>query len=354
MQKPIYYTAEQLNKVIEQTPRFKFLSGTTPLEELRNLSRFIDGPPIFVKRDDLTGPAFGGNKVRHFEFVMGYVLEHGHDVVIAEYPPSSNAARIMAAACTKTGIRFILLVKPGEHLDPLQGNPLIYHLMNAEMVFLETSDSKEIMTKIKSLEDQLKQSGHNPFIFQHTPWHHHAGTLGYLQASIEIGYQLDEKGINDVHFYIVSGHSHAGLQLGAKLMGKPWHVTGITVSDYVDYKDALPIWTKGVTELLHIPVNITPEEVQIDQSYEGFYPIPTEASIEAIHIAAKTENLILDPVYTGKAMAGLIDHIKKGLISKEIPVVFIHTGGTPLIFQYENELQVNLVRHNKIDTISTD
>ena len=137
-------------------------------------------------------------------------------------------------------------------------------------------------------------------------------------------------------------------------MGKPWHVTGITVSDYVDYKDALPIWTKGVTELLHIPVNITPEEVQIDQSYEGFYPIPTEASIEAIHIAAKTENLILDPVYTGKAMAGLIDHIKKGLISKEIPVVFIHTGGTPLIFQYENELQVNLVRHNKIDTISTD
>ena len=74
MQKPIYYTAEQLNKVIEQTPRFKFLSGTTPLEELRNLSRFIDGPPIFVKRDDLTGPAFGGNKVRHFEFVMGYVL----------------------------------------------------------------------------------------------------------------------------------------------------------------------------------------------------------------------------------------------------------------------------------------
>ena len=94
--------------------------------------------------------------------------------------------------------------------------------------------------------------------------------------------------------------------------------------------------------------------MQIDQSYEGFYPIPTEASIEAIHIAAKTENLILDPVYTGKAMAGLIDHIKKGLISKEIPVVFIHTGGTPLIFQYENELQVNLVRHNKIDTISTD
>ena len=137
-------------------------------------------------------------------------------------------------------------------------------------------------------------------------------------------------------------------------MGKPWHVTGISVSDYVDYKDALPRWTKGVTELLHIPVNITPEEVQIDGSYEGFYPVPTEASIEAIHIAAKTENLILDPVYTGKAMAGLIDHIKKGLISKEIPVVFIHTGGTPLIFQYENELQVNLVRHNKIDTISTD
>ena len=354
MQKPVYYTPEQLNKAIEQTPRFKFVSGTTPLEEVRNLSRFLDGPPIFVKRDDLTGPAFGGNKARHFEFAMGLVLEQGHDVVIAQYPPSSNAARVMAAACTKSGVRFILLIKPGEHLNPLQGNPLIYHLMNAEMVFLETSDSEEILTEIKSLEDRLKQAGHNPFTFQYTPWANHAGTLGYLHASIEIADQLNEKGINEAQFYVVAGHSHAGLQLGGKLMGKPWHVTGIPVSDYVDFTEAIPSWTKGVSELLHLPVSITPEEVQIDRTYEGIYPVPTEASIEAIHIAAKTDNLILDPVYTGKAMAGLIDHIKKGLISKEIPVVFIHTGGTPLIFQHANELQENLVRHSGIDTLSTD
>ena len=137
-------------------------------------------------------------------------------------------------------------------------------------------------------------------------------------------------------------------------MGKPWHVTGIPVSDYVDFTEAIPSWTKGVSELLHLPVSITPEEVQIDRTYEGIYPVPTEASIEAIHIAAKTDILILDPVFTGKAMAGLIDHIKKGLISKEVPVVFIHTGGTPLIFQHANELQENLVRHSGIDTLSTD
>ena len=165
---------------------------------------------------------------------------------------------------------------------------------------------------------------------------------------------MNEKGIDKANFYVVAGHSHAGLQLGGKLMGKPWHVTGISVSDYVDFTEAIPSWTKGVSELLNLPVSLTPEEIQIDRTYEGIYPVPTEASIEAIHIAAKTDNLILDPVYTGKAMAGLIDHVKKGLISKEIPVVFIHTGGTPLIFQHANELQENLVRHNGIDTISTD
>ena len=129
-------------------------------------------------------------------------------------------------------------------------------------------------------------------------------------------------------------------------MGKPWNVTGISVSDYVDFMEAIPSWAKGVSDMLNLPISLVPDEIHVDRSYEGIYPVPTKASIEAIHI--------LDPVYTGKAMAGLIDHIKKGLISKEIPVVFIHTGGTPLIFQHANELQENLVRHNGIDTISTD
>ena len=354
MQKLVYYTPEKLQKTIEQIPRFRFVSGPTPLEEVKNLSKFLGGPRIFVKRDDLTGPAFGGNKARHFEFAMGHALEKGHDVVIAQYPPSSNAARVLAAACTKSGVRFILLVKPGEHLNPLQGNPLIYHLMNAEMVFLETSDSEEILTEIKSLEERLKKAGHSPFTIQNTPWANHAGTLGYLHGSIEIAEQLAEHGLEEVHFYIVAGHSHTGLQLGGKLMGKPWNVTGISVSDYVDFMEAIPSWAKGVSDMLNLPISLVPDEIHVDRSYEGIYPVPTKASIEAIHIAAKTDNLILDPIYTGKAMAGLIDHIKKGLISKEIPVVFIHTGGTPLIFQHANELQENLVRHNGIDTISTD
>jgi 1-aminocyclopropane-1-carboxylate deaminase/D-cysteine desulfhydrase-like pyridoxal-dependent ACC family enzyme len=222
------------------------------------------------------------------------------------------------------------------------------------MVFLDTDDLEAVKTEVGALEERLRKAGHKPFTFQFHPWWNYSGTIAYLETAMELDRQLKAAGIEKAHIYVVAGHTQAGLQLGGKLLGRPWKVTGISVSGYTYYPDAIPGWCDGVAQEVGLPTSLRKEELEVDFAYQGTYGVPTPECIEAIKLAARTENLILDPVYTGKCMAGLIDHIHKGKAKPSETVVFMHTGGTPLIFQYAQELSSDLVRHTSVNQLPTE
>lgn len=344
-------TPEALQEAIQRLPRVPLAHRPTPLDDCPVLSQALGGPRILAKRDDLTGPAFGGNKVRHLEFRMGLLQHGGYDVYIGQYPPTSNEARIAAAACARAGIRFILLVKKGDRIGVPQGNVLLYHLLGAEMVFLDTDDPEAVKTEVQALEERLRRAGHRPFTFQFSPWTHLSGVIGHLDAALEIDRQLQERAIEEAHFYIVAGRSHTGLQLAAKLLGRPWRVTGVAVQRYAHFPDVIPEWSRGVAEALGLPATLGPEELDIDYRYIDTYDLVLDSAVEAIKLAARTENLILDPMYTGKAMAVLMDHVRTGRVTPDETVVFMHTGGTPLVFQYAQELSADLVRVREVSEL---
>ena len=337
-----YMTRDALRAALENLPRVRIAFLPTPLQECPRLSQALGGPPILVKRDDLTGQALGGNKDRHSEFRIGYALAEGYDVYI--YVADSNAGRSAAAACAKLGMRCILLVKGHKEIAQ-QGNLFLEHLLGAELIFLDNEDEESLKTEMKALEERLRHESWKPYVIQNLPWFHHSGIFSYLVATLELEQQLLERGVQKAHFYMVAGHSQAGLQLGAKLLGLPWRVTGIAVGQYFESHTPMASWSQEAAAFLGLPASLTPEEVVTTFDYMGpTYGSLTEAGTEAIRLVATTENIILDPRYTGKAMAALIDHVRKGKTSAEETLVFIHTGGIPHVFQDARELTKDLAK----------
>ncbi len=344
MSQQAYITPEELRSALASLPRVSLAQLPTPLEECPRLSGALSpsgtGPRIFIKRDDLTGQALGGNKVRHLEFRVGDALARGCDTYI--YADKANAARATAAACAKVGMRCLLIV-PGHRDTPLQGNLLLAHMLGAELVFLDNPDRQNAQEEVRALEERLRQDGRKPYPVQQLPAFHLSGVASYLEVTLELEQQLREQGIDRAHFYLVNGHSHVGLQLGAKLLGLPWRVTGVAVGQNFERDLPLADWSRRAADHLGLSTSLATEEIDTTFDYEGpGYGVVTEACVAAIKLAASTESIILDPAYTGKAMAALIDHIRQGKIAPDETVVFIHTGGIPILFESAQELSRDL------------
>lgn len=309
----------------------------TALEETPRLAKKIGLGRLFIKRDDTTGLAVGGNKARKLEFLMADAQAAGTDIVLTCGGPQSNHARMTAAAARKLGMDSILFLT-GPKPDRYEGNLLLDSVLGAEMRFVPNV-GYDIIDDVMGAEAKiLAAQGRVPYVIPvggSTP----VGALGYVRAAREVAGQLSSLGIADPVIVIAlgSGGTLGGLTLGCRLFLPKARPVGISVSRDADgaRKRVIDIATRSAKLL---DVGFEPElgEVQVYDQYIGeAYGIPTPEANEAILLAARTEGIILDPVYTGKAMSGLIDLVMKGKIGADRPVVFWHTGGSPGLFAFE-------------------
>ncbi len=328
-----------LRGLIEKVPRVRLAHLPTPLEELPNLTRILNGPRILIKRDDLTGLAFGGNKTRHMEFYFGDALSRAATVVVAGAGTQSNYCRQVAAAASKLGLKAVLILRGNPEI---QGNLLLDYLFGAEVRLVPVKDIEDVAREVDSVAEEFRREGGRPYVIKGFAGHDPLAALAYLECSTELYCQLDSLEVKaDYIFTSASGPTQAGLLLGTKVLQLEWKVVGIAPIrwKFEAMHQKVARLSNECAEFLRLDVRVEPSEVVNYDQYVGEdYGIPTPQGIEAIKLLARTEGLLLDPVYTGKAMAGLIDQIKSGAITKGETVVFLHTGGLPALFAYSKDL----------------
>ncbi len=333
---------------VENLPRIRLGFYPTPLTEAQHLSSVLGGPRIFIKREDLSGLALGGNKCRKLEFILAEAKKQGANAVISTASSQSNYCLQLAAAGRKLGMKPSFVLLKGVHIET-QGNLLLHNILDSDVEILELTDIRDIFgdvvsEKMERVADDLRARGYKPFIMRHTISDKSAilGTVGWVNAADELITQLKEQNI-DVQYVVLAnggGDTQAGLVLGSKYLMANYEIIGISVFNDEDAAIAAVIeHTDAVSDFLGLGVKVMPDELEINDSYIGEgYGIPTEECIDAIRLVAQTEGIFLDPVYTGKAMAGLIDLIKKGRFKRTDTIVFIHTGGIPALFAYHKEI----------------
>ena len=320
---------------LAEIPRVRLAALPTPLEECRQLSAKLGGPRILVKRDDLTGLAFGGNKSRNLEFRLAEAIDEGADTIVVALETISNSARQTVGAANRLGMRTVLVLR-GRRPEILQGNLLINYLLGADVRFTDSPENTLPRTTAEAVADELRRDGRRPFILNASPMFAAASALAYTLCVLELQEQLAAMGSGVDWIYLSSrSKGQAGVVLGARALGASFKVVGIAAGFNPNGAANTAQIANDAARLLNLDFTITPDEIVNHDGYAGDgYGIPSPAGIEAIQIAARSEGLMLDPVYTGKAMAGLIDHIRSGRISSASTVVFIHTGGTPAIFDH--------------------
>jgi D-cysteine desulfhydrase family pyridoxal phosphate-dependent enzyme len=331
--------------------RLRLATLPTPVHELPRLRDALGGssrcPRFLIKRDDLTGLALGGNKARKLEFLIGDALEQDATVVLTTGAAQSNHARMTAAAARAAGLK-IHLVLTAEPNPPVQGNLLLDRLFGAVIHYvpppadptLATSEEEE--AKVAEVLDALRAAGERPYEIP-VGGSSGVGVLGYTFGTRELVDQLSDIGEQPTRLYFASGSrgTQAGLTLGALWCDAPYAVYGVAVSGGESFKHARALRiANDAARLAAIDVRVTAEDLVTDQGYIGEgYGIPTPGCLEAIHLLAETEGILLDPVYTAKAMACLIDHVRTGGLDPESAVVFLHTGGVPALFAHASLFQ---------------
>ncbi len=314
-----------------------------------HLSATLGGPRIFVKRDDLTGLALGGNKCRKLEYILADAQQRGIDTLITSGSSQSNFALQTAAAARKLGMEPYLVLVKGVHVET-QGNLLLHNILNSTVNILDVDDPGEIFTtvpkKMNKLADELRSKGRNPLVIPagaDIP----LGTAGWVNAAEEISQELEGQKI-DIQYVVLAqagGGTQAGLVLGFKQLKLPLNVVGISAMHKKSRAiDEIVTLVNETAKLLALDVAVTPDEITLYDDYIGQgYGIPTKECIAAIRVAAQTEAIFLDPVYTGKAMSGLIDLINRGYFTRKDTVLFIHTGGVAADFAYSEELSKRII-----------
>ena len=296
-----------------------------------------------MKRDDLTGLALGGNKARKLEFLVGDALRQGATALVTTGAAQSNHARMTAAAARAAGMRCALVLTADSAARRVQGNLLLDRLLGAEIHFIPPNEDPMISTgdqeaaKIAELMESLSAHGERPYLVPvggSSP----VGALGYVAATLEMVTQFSAMGEAPSRLYYGSGSrgTQAGLTLGAKMYSASHRLCGIAVSGGEPEKTerAMRIANQAA-ERLGVKSRVTSADLPTDQGYIGpGYGVATPQCLEAIDLVAHSEGILLDPVYTSKAMAGMIDHIRRGEAAAEETIVFLHTGGTPALFAH--------------------
>lgn len=320
-------------------PRRRYTESVTPIEKLSRLSAELGGPMIYMKRDDLLGLAGGGNKTRKLEFLVAEALAQGADTLITCGAVQSNHCRLTLAAAVKEGLKCRLVLEervPGSYRPEAGGNNFLFRLLGVEKVSVVDAGS-DMMAAMQQVADEVASEGRNAFVIPgggSTP----LGATGYVACAQEILAQTFERGINIDRVVCASGSAgtHAGLVTGFYGNNSHIPVIGINVSRYRNEQEQL-VYELVKATAAHVGVreDIPAQSVRCYDQYVGpGYSLPTAEMAEAVRMLAGLEGILMDPVYTGKAMAGLIDLVRKGTFKKEENILFIHTGGSPALHVY--------------------
>ena len=332
-----------LIRIPDRIPLATLPTPLQPAERLRAALGGADCPRILIKRDDLTGLALGGNKARKLEFLIADALTQGATVVVTTGAVQSNHARMTAAAARAAGLDVVLILTADGDNPPVQGNLLLDRLFGATIHYiplpadplLATSDIEE--AKVAEVLQDLRSKGQRPYVIP-IGGSSGVGVFGYFTGTRELVEQLQALDEQPARLYYASGSrgTQAGLTLGAMVHGAPYAVYGIAVSGGESFKKerALRIANEAAA-LAGVTTRVSQADLVTDQRYIGDgYGIATPECLEAIRLLASTEGILLDPVYTAKAMAGLIDHVRRREIDPASTVVFLHTGGVPALFAH--------------------
>lgn len=322
---------------LAQFERRRYTQYATPLEKLEHLSKALGGPDIYIKRDDLLGLAGGGNKTRKLEFLVADALKQGADTLITIGAIQSNHCRLTLAAAAKEGLKCrLILVEmvPGSYREDASGNNFLYRLLGAEKTIVVPSDA-DFQTIMTAEAEEIAHDGGQAYIIP-PGGSNPIGTTGYVACAQELLAQCFESGLAIDKVVCASGSAgtQAGLIVGFQGTNSQIPVIGINVSRKKEEQEtSVHALVQKTAERLEINTPIPREATMCYDEYVGpGYTIPTPEMAEAVRILARTEGILLDPVYTGKTMAGLIDLVKKGVFSGNENVLFLHTGGSPALY----------------------
>jgi len=309
------------------TERIVLAHLPTPIEPLPKLTKLLQGPQLFIKRDDLTGLGLGGNKTRKLEYLAANALAQGCRTLVTTGALQSNHCRQVAAAAARLGLGCILVLA-GEDPGIRQGNLLLDELSGAKLVFVPKEERDQ---RLQQAFAQADEDGMQPYLIPYGG-SNPVGVQGYIQAMNE----LQDQNLQPDWIVLASssGGTQAGLVLGAKQTGFPGRILGISVDKPADELTQIIMALANQTAArLGIDKKIESEDVLVNDAYcQAGYGIFQPAEVEVIRLFARTEGILLDPVYTGRAAAGLIDLIRKGFFSPDETVLFWHTGGIPAVF----------------------
>ncbi len=320
-------------------PRVRLGHLPTPLEPMPNLSKHLGGPSLWIKRDDCTGLSSGGNKTRKLEYLMAEAIALRADVVITQGATQSNHARQTAAAAAKLGMKCHILLEDrtgfADQAYNLNGNVLLDQLHGASIA--KRAGGTDMQLEMEVLAADLQRKGHRPYVIP-GGGSNPVGALGYVNCAIELLAQANDVGLRIDHLVHATGSAgtQAGLVAGLAALNSGIPVLGIGVRAPKDKQEAnvFALAEKTAT-YLGLPGVVKREHVVANCDYVGQgYGLPTQSMVEAVKLMANVEGILLDPVYSGKGMAGLIDLVGKGHFNKTDNVVFLHTGGSVGLFGY--------------------
>ncbi len=325
-------------------PRLHFAHLPTPLEPLSNLTKMLGGPNLYIKRDDCTGLATGGNKTRKLEFLIADALDKGADTVITHGAVQSNHVRQTAAAACRYGLGCAALLERrvegyGDQYDST-GNVMFDRLFGADLRYVEVGTDMD--GACQALAQEIEARGKKTYMIP-GGGSNTVGALGYVNAALELLHQANEQSLRIDRVIVGTGSAgtHTGLVTGLEGANAGIDVLGICVRrPKAPQEDFVHNLVTATADKLSIKGGIDKSRIIANGDYTGEgYGYPTEGTIEAIDLLAKQEGILLDPVYSAKAMAGLIDLVRKGAFSKTDNIVFIHTGGSMALFGYEKHWQ---------------
>ncbi len=326
---------QQVRSAVDRLPRVPLAHLPTPLEEApRFAERIGGGVRVVIKRDDCTGLLLGGNKARHNEFLLGDAVAQGCDVLVWGASVQSNNCRQTAAGCAKLGLECHLILSRGHYKTEPQGNLLLDYLVGAKVEFTDAPIGPELNAVLAARADELRLAGRKPYVW-HPPRVVPLASASYALCVAELAEQLSARGLEPSALYVSSaGATGAGVALGAKLLGLrcpvrlicpliwPWHIPTAMARD-----------ANTAAEWMNLPHRLIPDEIDADESYVApGYGLPSPAGREALKLLATTEAILLDPVYTAKALAALIADVRAQKYPPGSVLVFLHTGGVPAIF----------------------
>jgi 1-aminocyclopropane-1-carboxylate deaminase/D-cysteine desulfhydrase-like pyridoxal-dependent ACC family enzyme len=331
---------EDVRRAVAGLPRLSLAHLPTPLDEAPRFAGRIGVGRVLIKRDDCTGLLFGGNKTRHIEFLLADALRLGCDVVVWGAGIQSNNCRQTAGACAKLGLECRLFLSRTTHGDDLQGNLLLDHLVGAHVELVDAPMGEPMLELLKDRAERLRAAGRRPYV-----WDEERGgplaAASYLLCLAEVVEQARARGLEPTAVYAAAaGPTGAGLALGRAVLGLPWRLRLLAPIRWPwDTREKMALVAGRTAALLGLPHRLRRDDVDLREDFIGpAYGAVTPGGWEALRLLATTEGILLDPVYTAKAMAGLIHDAREGRLGRDDTVVFVHTGGLPAVFAYRDEL----------------